>query len=81
MRGRAAGGAALVGGSVWCIGTFLGGAGGPPPGARGAFGVLRPPGALPEEALEDLIGQIEGLDMDAIRKEIAEEHDHDAAAS
>ena len=44
---------------------------------RDQIGVFSQPGALPEEALEDLIGQIEGLDMDAIREEIAEqEHDH-----
>ena len=30
------------------------------------------PGALPQAALEDLIGQIEALDMDAVRAEIAE---------
>ncbi|MCZ7532233.1 MAG: thioredoxin [Acidimicrobiia bacterium] len=43
---------------------------------RENIGVFSQPGALPEEALESLIGQIEELDMDAIRKEIAEEHDH-----
>ena len=45
------------------------------------------PGALPESALEDLIGQIKALDMDEVRKEIAEheashqneEHDHAGA--
>lgn len=30
------------------------------------------PGALPEAALEDLVAQAEGLDMDAVRKEMAE---------
>ncbi len=40
------------------------------------IGVFSQPGALPEEALVDLIGQIEGLDMDAVRKDIAE---HEAA--
>jgi len=40
------------------------------------------PGALPEEALESIVSQIEALDMDAIRAEIAEQeaahagHDH-----
>jgi thioredoxin 1 len=35
------------------------------------------PGALPESALEDLIGQIKALDMDEVRKEIAEhEQEH-----
>lgn len=43
---------------------------------RDQIGVFSQPGALPEEALEDLIGQIEGLDMDAIREEIAEAPDH-----
>jgi len=51
---------------------------------RENIGVFSQPGALPEDALESLIGQIEALDMEAIRKEIAEEasgehadHDHD----
>lgn len=43
---------------------------------RESIGVFSQPGALPEDALESLIGQIKELDMDAIRKEIAEEHDH-----
>jgi len=35
------------------------------------------PGMVPEEALEDLIGQVGKLDMDEIRKQIAEhEKDH-----
>ncbi|NLE72867.1 MAG: thioredoxin [Actinomycetales bacterium] len=34
------------------------------------------PGALPAPALEDLIGQARALDMDEVRREIAE-HDHD----
>lgn len=37
--------------------------------------VFSQPGALPGEALEDLIGQIEGLDMDSIKKDIAERTD------
>ena len=45
------------------------------------------PGALPESALEDLIGQVKALDMDEVRKEIAEheanhqngDHDHAGA--
>jgi thioredoxin 1 len=44
------------------------------------IGVFSQPGALPEAALVDLIEQIEGLDMDAVRKEIegaSEGHDHD----
>ena len=46
------------------------------------IGVFSQPGALPEDALIDLIGQIEGLDMDEVRKEIEndaksdEGHDH-----
>jgi len=39
---------------------------------REKIGVFSQPGALPEDALVDLIGQLEALDMDAIRKEIAE---------
>ncbi len=44
------------------------------------IGVFSQPGALPEDALVDLIKQIEGLEMDAVRKEIedaGEEHDHE----
>lgn len=37
-------------------------------------------GALPPAALDDLIGQVKGLDMDDVRRQIAEqeqgEHDH-----
>jgi thioredoxin 1 len=36
-------------------------------------GIFSQPGALPEDALRDLIGQIEGLDMDEVRKEIADQ--------
>jgi len=36
-------------------------------------GVFAQPGALPEQALIDLIGQIEGLDMDEVRKDIADQ--------
>jgi thioredoxin 1 len=36
------------------------------------------PGALPAAALEDLIGQIQALDMEQVRRELAEhKHDHD----
>jgi thioredoxin 1 len=53
------------------------------------IGVFSQPGALPEDVLVDLIGQIEGLDMDEVRKEIEdagdnhdhEGHDHDHAES
>ena len=44
---------------------------------RDQIGVFSQPGALPEEALDDLIGQIKALDMDAIREEIASEEDGD----
>ncbi|MEA2003170.1 MAG: thioredoxin [Actinomycetota bacterium] len=47
---------------------------------RDNIGIFSQPGALPETALEDLIEQTKGLDMDSVRKEIAEqsdEHDHD----
>ena len=34
--------------------------------------VFAQPGALPQEALEELIGQLKALDMDDVRKKIAE---------
>ena len=37
------------------------------------------PGALPKAALEDLIGKVEALDMDAVRAQIAEEQAASAA--
>ena len=40
---------------------------------RDQIGIFSQPGALPGEALEDLISQIEALDMDAIREEVASE--------
>ncbi len=49
------------------------------------IGVFSQPGALPEDALTDLISQIEALDMDAVREEIENEakdqegHDHEHA--
>jgi thioredoxin 1 len=43
---------------------------------RDQIGVYSQPGALPEDVLGDLIGQINELDMDEVRKEMAE-HDHD----
>lgn len=44
--------------------------------------IFSQPGALPEDALVDIIDQAKGLDMEAIHKEIAEsqatgDHDHD----
>ncbi|MFI6502625.1 thioredoxin family protein [Nonomuraea typhae] len=40
---------------------------------RDGIVVYAQPGALPAPALEDLIGQVRALDMDAIRAELAEE--------
>ncbi|MEU4835880.1 thioredoxin [Streptosporangium sp. NPDC023615] len=40
---------------------------------RDGIVVFAQPGALPEPALEDLIGQVRALDMDAIRAELAGE--------
>ncbi len=40
---------------------------------RDGIVVFAQPGALPEPALEDLIGQVRALDMDAIRAELANE--------
>ncbi|WP_433347060.1 thioredoxin [Micromonospora sp. CA-111912] len=37
--------------------------------------VFSQPGALPESALENLIEQVQGLDMDDVRKKLAE-HNH-----
>ena len=51
---------------------------------REKVGVFSQPGALPEDALVDLIGQLEALDMDEVLKEMSEhedhDHDHEAAA-
>jgi thioredoxin 1 len=49
---------------------------------REKVGIFSQPGALPENALEDLIEQAQGLDMDAVRSEIEEgsdDHDHEHA--
>jgi len=35
--------------------------------------VFAQPGALPAEALEDLVGQVKGLDMDEVRQQLAEQ--------
>ncbi|MFD1932031.1 MULTISPECIES: thioredoxin family protein [Nonomuraea] len=40
---------------------------------RDGIVVFAQPGALPAPALEDLIGQVKALDMDAIRAELAQE--------
>jgi thioredoxin 1 len=42
---------------------------------RDGIVVFAQPGALPAHALEELIGQVRALDMDAIRAEIAAELD------
>ncbi|KAK1178955.1 thioredoxin [Streptomyces sp. NBS 14/10] len=39
---------------------------------RENIAVFAQPGALPEPALEDIIGQARGLDMDAVRASVAE---------
>ncbi|MDN3295838.1 thioredoxin [Streptomyces ficellus] len=41
---------------------------------RDKVAVFAQPGALPEPALEDLIGQARQLDMDEVRKSIKEAH-------
>ncbi|MEU1789867.1 thioredoxin [Streptomyces sparsogenes] len=46
---------------------------------RENIAVFAQPGALPEPALEDIIGQARGLDMDAVRASIAEAQDKTAA--
>jgi thioredoxin 1 len=44
---------------------------------RSGILVFAQPGALPGAALDDLIGQVRALDMDDVRRQIAEqEHDH-----
>ncbi|MGQ4511161.1 thioredoxin [Streptomyces sp. DW26H14] len=48
---------------------------------RDNVAVFAQPGALPEAALEDVIGQARALDMDEVRKSIAEAEAKDGAAS
>lgn len=43
---------------------------------RDQIGIYSQPGALPEPALRDLIGQALALDMDSVRQEIEQEHEH-----
>lgn len=46
---------------------------------RDGIQVFSQPGALPESALEELIGQIQALDMDKVKADIAEQeasHEH-----
>ncbi|MEU8590785.1 thioredoxin [Streptomyces sp. NPDC048664] len=40
---------------------------------RDQVAVFAQPGALPQEALDDVIGQARGLDMDEVRKAVAEQ--------
>ena len=47
---------------------------------RDQVAVFAQPGALPEAALEDVIGQARKLDMDEVRKSIAEQQDAAAVA-
>ena len=47
---------------------------------RDQIGIYSQPGALPEPAFRDLIDQAMGLDMDEVRKEIEDDHDHDQVA-
>ena len=44
---------------------------------RDQVGIFSQPGALPEDALRDLVDQAKSLDMDEVRREIEEGHDHD----
>ncbi|MCA1220942.1 thioredoxin [Streptomyces sp. 8L] len=48
---------------------------------RDNVAVFAQPGALPEAALEDVIGQARALDMDEVRKSIAEAEAKDGAGS
>ena len=43
---------------------------------RDKVGIFAQPGALPEDALIDLIGQAQQVDMDEVKREIAENDDH-----
>ncbi len=42
---------------------------------RDGIGVFSQAGAIPRSALDDLIGQVRALDMDAVRAEIAQTHE------
>lgn len=44
---------------------------------RDKVGIFAQPGALPEDALIDLIGQAQQVDMDEVKREIAQHDDHD----
>jgi thioredoxin 1 len=47
---------------------------------REQVGVFSQPGALPEDALEDLISQVRALDMDEVHQSVAEHNAQHAAA-
>ncbi len=44
---------------------------------RDQIGIFSQPGALPDQALRSVVDQVLALDMDEVRRSIAEEHDHD----
>ncbi|NND03728.1 MAG: thioredoxin [Acidimicrobiia bacterium] len=44
---------------------------------RDQIGIYSQPGALPEPAFRDLIDQAMALDMEAVRKEVEAEHNHE----
>jgi thioredoxin 1 len=48
---------------------------------KDGIGVFMQPGALPEEALEDLVGKVKELDMDDVRAKIAEQEANPPAAA
>ena len=47
---------------------------------RDQIGVFKQAGALPKKALEDLLVQVEGLDMDEVRAQVAAERSKSASA-
>jgi thioredoxin 1 len=48
---------------------------------RDGIGVFSQAGALPRPALDDLIGQVRALDMDAVRAEVAQAKEHAPAGT
>ncbi len=48
---------------------------------RDQIGIFSQPGALPDQALRSVVDQVLALDMDEVRRSIADEHGHDDAAS
>jgi thioredoxin 1 len=48
---------------------------------RDGIGVFSQAGALPRRALDDLLGQVRALDMDAVRAEIARQQEDASVAS